>query len=148
MPPSNVLLPTLSEKSSSPADADTLIATILDSPALLPSLAQIRDNQRLHEQSWWKARTAILEKYNKKRQLNEMLVSVGGSEGLSEAEIARQEKVEVEAFDGKLRMAMGKMYLSQIDEIRGLGIKVVKDKHEMDRVYGIIEELLDQVSKI
>lgn len=140
MPPSSV-------PAKRPLLPDHLIAQIVDlstsSPTLLQALSSIRENQRTHERAWFKARSQISEKYAKKRQLNTMLISLGGVAGVSEAELVTQEAEELADFDNKLRTAMGKMYHSQVHEVRALGIPVTSDLQDMKSVYGVIEELLD-----
>lgn len=143
----NVTPQTGSRTLREPSAADNLIAHILDlttsSPSLLDSLREIRSNQQVHEQTWFKARSIIAEKYQKKRQVNDMLLAIGGTAGLSEEEITEQETKELALFDGKLRMAMGQMYLSQVQELKALGIKALSNHDDMRRVYNVIEELLE-----
>lgn len=72
-----------------------------------------------------------------------MLSSIGGAEGLEDAEITRGEVEELRRFDTKLRLVMADMYTSQQREVRALGIGTVKDEEEMGKVYRVLDELLD-----
>ena len=136
------------DKGKSPEQTAALvIAQLLDQtlqdPTLVEKLRTVRANQQTHERAWYKARGIITEKYNKKRELNTMLSSIGGSVGLEDAEITRLEREELSKFDHKLRIVMGDMYRSQERELQDLGIRTLQDDMERKKFYGLLDEMMD-----
>lgn len=130
-----------------------LISSILDrvtsDASLLGSLETMRTNQHAHERAWFEARYVISKKYETKRTLNAMMVSIGGAEGVSGDDLRRLESEELCAFDGKLRAAMVGMYRTQEKELEKLGVRVTGVRGEgegegMGRVYRVLDELLDE----
>ncbi|KAK2808584.1 hypothetical protein FQN50_004616 [Emmonsiellopsis sp. PD_5] len=129
-------LPDPSTITSWPAALKYVMKTVAQNEGAQSKIRKLVRTQHDHEQQWWDGRKALLAKQEgraeKKRQLDEVLRSVGGVVAKdSEAPTPEDDKLEVDTYDKKVYKALTSMSKALDAELRGLGIPFFCIQHKL-----------------
>ncbi|KAL2824603.1 hypothetical protein BDW59DRAFT_147188 [Aspergillus cavernicola] len=82
--------------------------------------------QHDHEKQWWRGREALLQKQRsrkeKKRELDEVLRSVGAPVDEKDVSTAEEDLAEIQNYDAKVYKASKQMADAMLAELRGLNV--------------------------
>ncbi|KAK2747890.1 hypothetical protein FQN55_004767 [Onygenales sp. PD_40] len=129
-------LPDPSTITSWPAALKYVMKTVAQDEGTQSKIRKLIRTQHDHEQQWWDGRKALLAKQKgraeKKRQLDEVLRSVGGAVAKdSEAPTPEDDKLEVDTYDTKVYKALTSMSKALDAELRSLGIPFFCIQHKL-----------------
>ncbi|KAL3451298.1 hypothetical protein BJX65DRAFT_304700 [Aspergillus insuetus] len=109
-----------------PAALKQVMRTVAANEHIQQRIRFLIQRQHDHERQWWKGREALVQKQKsraeKKRELDEVLRSVGAPVDKKEVSTAEEDAAEIKNYDGKVYKASKEMANAMTLELRALHV--------------------------